>query len=281
MSNFKDMGSIDLKLKLLGGQGIKVDNLELQPYTLSEVREYGYKQYMQNLQWILPTVEDFIASTTDVEKKMILMSERNNLKSFDFFSKLGGAELTEVMLRSMTMIFRNDDIRYMEEQGIVVFDFFKLGVFYIDDNGHLQIDGEKLESIPEEEIRVIHRDNFDEIIQVTKLQNGLTKVKVEEENPVDEETRQLMEQMKKNREKIDKMKQNADGDGDGIDIADIISAVSSKSNSINKFNIWDLTLYQAYDEYARLELIDNYDFSVRAIMAGAEKVDLKHWSSKL
>ncbi|AGI11770.1 hypothetical protein X915_gp231 [Bacillus phage vB_BanS-Tsamsa] len=282
MHNFKELSSIDLKLLLLGGQGIKVDNLELTPYTLAQVRDYGYTKYMQNLQWILPSVEDFIASTTDIEKKMILMAERNSLKSFDFFSKLGGAELTQVMLMSLAMIFQNNDIRYLEDQGIVVFDFFKLGIFYRDEDGHFQINSEKLDSIPEEDFKVVHRDNFDEIIQVVKLQNGLTKVKVEEENPVDEETRKLMAQMKENREKVNKLKQNEQGDdGDGIDIADIISAVSSKSSSINKFNIWDLTLYQMYDEYARLELIDNYDFSVKAIMAGAEKVDLKHWSSKL
>ncbi|UGO46276.1 hypothetical protein PQE74_gp193 [Bacillus phage vB_BanS_Chewbecca] len=281
MHNFKELSSIDLKLLLLGGQGIKVDNLQLTPYTLAQVRDFGYTKYMQNLQWVLPSVEDFIASTTDIEKKMILMSERNSLKSFDFFSKLGGAELTQVMLMSMAMIFQNKDIRYLEDQGIVVFDFFKLGIFYRDEDGHFQINSEKLDSIPEEEFKVIHRDNFDEIIEVVKLQNGLTKVKVEEENPVDEETRALMEQMKKNREKVNQMKQNGQDDGEGIDLADIISAVSSKSNTINKFNIWDLTLYQLYDEYARLELIDNYDFSVKAIMAGAEKVDLKHWSSKL
>jgi len=79
-----------------------------------------------------------------------------------------------------------------------------------------------------------------------------------------------MELMRKKIEGKKKKQQSDDGDGE-IDISDIISAVSSKSHSINKLNVWQLTLYQLYDEYARLELIDNYDFSIRAMMAGAEK----------
>src|SRR5690606_21056773 len=122
-------------------------------------------------------------------------------------------------------------------------------------------------------------------ISVIKLQNYLEKPSevTKEENPADEETRKLLEHMKKMREKVEakKKRQREDDDENNIDIADIISAVSSKSNSINKINIWNLTLYQLYDEYARLELIDNYDFSIKAMMAGADKVDLRHWSSKI
>jgi len=280
---YRDLRSIDLKLKLLGGKGIKVDNLDITPYTLGEIRDMGYTYYMNQLQWLLPTVDDFIKSTEDIEKKMVLMTERNKLKSFDFFSTLGGRELKEVAITALSTVFKTSDIYFLDAQGMIVFDFFKLGIFYKDEDGRFQIDSEKLDKLPEENLRVIHRDNFDEVIQVMKLQNGIAKVNKEDiENPADEETRKLMEQMKENREKVNRMKSLEQPDGDdSIDIADIISAVSSKSNSINKFNIWDLTLYQLYDEYGRLELIDNYDVSVRAIMAGAEKVELNHWSGKI
>ncbi|MDS7057046.1 hypothetical protein NXG04_07085 [Klebsiella pneumoniae] len=285
MLQYRDSSSIDLRLKLLSGKGIKVDNLELIPYTLNEIiNGIGYSRYMESVQWLLPTVDDFIKSTTDIEKKMILMTERNKLKVFDFFSTLGGTELKQVVLMALAIIFRNDDIRFLDEQrGIIVFDFFKLGIFYKDEEGMIQLDSKKLENLPEEDFKVIHRDNFDEIVQVIKLQSGLTKLNKEDvENPADEETRKLMEQMKENRDKVNKIKMlEKQEDDEPIDISDIVSAVSSKSHSINKFNIWDLTLYQLYDEYARLELIDNYNFSIKAIMAGAEKVDLKHWSSKI
>ncbi len=94
-----------------------------------------------------------------------------------------------------------------------------------------------------------------------------------------------MEIMENNRKKVEakkKAKRLAEhGEEEQIDISDIISAVSQKSNTVDIFNIWNLTLYQLYDAYTRLELIDGYEFSIKAMMAGAENVDLKHWSSKI
>ena len=66
-----------------------------------------------------------------------------------------------------------------------------------------------------------------------------------------------------------------------MDISDIISAVSSKSNTISKLNVWDLTLYQLYDEYKRLHAINQYEVNIQALMNGAEGIELKDWSAKL
>ncbi len=66
-----------------------------------------------------------------------------------------------------------------------------------------------------------------------------------------------------------------------MDFYSIVSAVSTKSNSINKLNVWDLTLHQLYDEFDRLQIIDGYNTSLAAMMQGAEIKDLKHWASKV
>ena len=279
------MAEVDLKLSLLSGGKIHLDNLSIVPYTLGEIKDYGYTKYTQNLQWVSLSVEDFINSVDDEEKKKFLEEQKDNLKTFDFYIKLGGRELYESLIQALSMVFRTDDIRVLSE-GVIALDFVKLGVFYYDDDGNMLVNDDKLEELTEDEIKIIHRENFDDIMRIVKLQNYLEKPKVDKEelNPADEEVRKLQEHMKKMREKVEKAKrqqQEFEGDDREVDIADIVSAVSSKSNSINKLNIWDFTLYQVYDEYARLELIDNYDFSIRAIMAGAEKIDLKHWSSRL
>lgn len=283
----RDVNELDLKLLLLSGSKIKVDNLKVEPYTLEEIKDYGYTNYMMNLQWISISTDDFIKSVLDIEKRVFLETERANLKTFDFYIKLGGQEMLEGLLVALGMIFKTDDVRVLDDKAIAI-DFEKLGILTPNEDGELSIDSDKLNTINETELKLVHRDNFDDIVETVKLQNYLTKPKSEkkelEDNPADEATRLLMEQMKKNEEKVQKVKKRQslanDEDEDGIDIFDIISSVSTKSNSINKLNIWALTLYQMYDEYARLELIDNYDFSIKAMMAGAEKVDLKHWSSK-
>lgn len=286
MKDFREIESVDLKLRLLSGSSIKVDNMELFPYTMEEIKDYGYSKYMMNLQWLSITVDDFIKSVLDIEKRMLLEVERNKLKTFDFYTRLGGQEMLEGMLEALAMIFKTDDVRVIE-QGVIAIDFVNKGILVENKDGDLVVNDEVLESYNEEEITLIHRENFDSIVEAVKVLNFLKKPiekKNREENPADDATKQLLEQMKKNEEKVKKIKQREredDGDDADIDISDIISAVTVKSNSINKLNVWKLTLFQLYDEYARLELIDNYDFSIKAMMAGAEKIDLKHWSSRL
>lgn len=282
--NYKEMNDIDLKLFLLSGGKITVDNIDIEPFKLKEIRDFGYTKYMRNLQWITITIDDFIESVEDTEKREYLKEQ--GIKAFDFYIKLGGRDFLEMLLTGLKMIFKTDDVRVLQD-GVIAIGFFDIGVFKYDENNKLFVDNSVLDTLKEDEIMLVHRDNFDDIVNVIKLQNYLEKPsskKQSEENPADEETRKLLEHMKKMKEKVEakkKAQKRQDSGDNEIDISDIISAVSSKSNSINKLNVWELTLYQLYDEYSRLELIDNYDFSVQAIMAGAEKVDLKHWSSKI
>jgi hypothetical protein len=287
--NFKETSEVDLKLKLLSGISIYIeDQLEVKPYTIKEIIEYGFTKYMNNLQWISLTMKDFIDSFVSENKKNILMDHEEDLKIFDFFIKLGGQELQDNLMIALAMIFRTDDVKILDD-GAIAIDFGKLDIYKRDDNGQLFLDQEKLESLSETEVKLIHRDNFEDLVHVAKLQNYMVKPKKRDEpeaNPADEETKKLMDHMKMMKEKVEAKKNEQKNQDDGnseIDISDIISAVSTKSYSMNKFNIWDLTLYQLYDEYGRLELIDEYDFSIRAMMAGAEakKIKLKHWSSKL
>lgn len=283
MANYKDLNELDLKLHLLSGSQIAIDNILLKPYQLKEIRDYGYTKYINDIQWLSLGIDDFINSISDTQKKDFLIEQKENLKVFDFFIKLGGTDVFERLTQSLGMIFRTDDIKVIGE-GIIGIDFEKMGILTKVKNSYV-VNQDILESIEEKDIRLVHRDNFDDIIEVVKLQNYLMKAeeKDDEINPANDEVRALMEHMQKMREKVEAKKRaqkSQDGDMD-IDISDIISAVSSKSNSINRFNIWDLTLYALYDEYSRLELIDSYETSIRAIMAGAEKINLRHWASKL
>lgn len=288
MKNFKDMPEEDLMLELLSGSKgcLNVGNLSIYPYTLQEIKDYGYSNYMLNLQWLSLTVDDFIKSVLDIEKRVYLEVEKSKLKTFDFYIKLGGEQMLYGLLVALAMIFKTDDVRVLGDSAIAV-DFVKNGVLFEDENGEIITDEDRLEELDESEIKIITRDNFDDIVEAVKLQNYLKKpdkIKNDEMNPADEETRKLMERMKELNEKVEEKKRQqkkAYGEDEEINISDIVSAVTTKSNSINKLNVWDHTLYQLYDEYARLELIDNYDFSIRAMMAGAEKIDLKHWSSKI
>ena len=270
-------------MSLLKGASIKVENLLLKPYTLSEIEEYGYSKYMQNLQWMFISVEDFITSFNDMGKSNILKKNKDNLKAFDFYYKLGGNETLMMLISSIKMLFRTEDVIILDG-GIVAINFEKKGIVKRDEKGSINVDSEILESYNTDELEIVHRDNFDDIVEVVKLQNYITKPQKDAKaNPADERAEELLRQMEENRRKVEAKKNvnKSNSDDDNVDISTIISAVSSKSHSINKLNIWDFTIYQLYDEYSRLELIDGYNFSIKAMMAGAGKVDLKHWSSKI
>ena len=284
MLDFKDFKDIDLKLHLISGSEIKIENLVIKPYTLEEIKNYGYSNYMKNIQMMSISMDDFISSIEDDSKRAVLEEQRANLMTFDFYIKFGGEELLYSLLFALMMVFRTDDVRMLDDK-IIAIDFIKKGFLDYDENGNI-FSTSNFENANEDEIKLIHRENFDNIAKIVQLQNYLIKpeVKIEEEELyADEETRKLMEEMARHRKKVEEKKkaQRESDENENIDISDIISAISSKSNSINRFNIWQFTLYQIYDEYSRLELIDNYDFSIRALMAGAKDIDFKHWSSKI
>lgn len=286
MNNLADMNNLDIKLKLLSGDKFNVGSINIVPYNLWEVKDYGYSSYMDNIKWITVGIDDFLESFVDEQKREILKEQSSKLKSFDFYVKFGGKEFQEILIISLCMIFRTDDVKIIDDSSVAI-DFEKNGFIVEDDKGNKVIDIEALDNADESKVILITRDNFDEIVEIVKYQNYLASPdkdsKENKSNPVDEATRKLMEQMEANREKVAKKKKFHEGkdEREQPDIYDIISAVSAKSNSINKFNIWELTLYELYDEYSRLELFEEYKINIKAMMAGAEKIDLRNWSSKL
>lgn len=63
---------------------------------------------------------------------------------------------------------------------------------------------------------------------------------------------------------------------------DLISAVAAKDSSLDIISVWNLTMFQLIQCLRRLSLIDNYEFSMQALLAGADskKIEVQHWTSK-
>lgn len=281
--NLTGFDDTDLKLLLLSGSSIFIDGIEIKPYTMKEIiSQMGYANYLSKVQVLSLTVKDFINNISDLELRMEMEVKKNELKPFDFFTEIAGDSMFEPMVDALSILLRTDDI-LMIEQGVLAINFVKRGFVYFDDDGVLQANSEKIDNAQDNELTYINRDTFDEIVNAISYQNFLKKLTVQAKNynPADEETQRLIEQMEKNSKRIREIeKREAQENDDETDIADMISAIASKSNTLNKYNIWDLTIYQLYDEYSRLEIIDSYNFSLKAMMAGADNVELKHWSSR-
>lgn len=246
------MMDVDLKLKLFGGRPIKAEGYgDIAPLKVAEIIDIGYSEYMKCLNIMTLEVNDFLQQDID------------EIHVFDLIVAFGGEEIEKAFEQALSLFLHGEAI--VDKENLRV--FIKKS---------------------EEDIRIVNRDNYDAIQDIIKWQNYLKNFdekKFDDFNPADEETRRLKEQMDavaKRRDEL-KRKQNQDDSedvNDNIDFYDILSAISSKSFGVSELNVIDLTVYQVYRKFKRLEIIEQYDISIKSILAGAKDIKLRHWSSK-
>lgn len=121
----------------------------------------------------------------------------------------------------------------------------------------------------------IDENNLEEIVKCLRLVNCIDGTKKHIRN------KELDEKIAKARAKIKERLGRIPGDEDDITFKDLVSVLTSKHPSLNLLNVWDLTYYQFNDQFKRMQLVDNYEISVRQIIAGFENAKLKHYITKL
>lgn len=248
------MEEVDLKLKLFSGRAINAEGYGLiEPLTVGEIVDFGYTEYMKCLNIMTLSASDFLDEVPD------------GLHVLDLLIVYGGEEIESAFVQALSFFLHGEVVVDKEDVRV----FVKVG---------------------ETGIFVVDKSNYNEVQEVIKWQNYINNFDEKNLNsnfdPADEETRKLKEQMDaiaKRRDAL-KKKQNqndTENDDDNIDFYDILSAISSKSFGVSELNVVDLTVYQVYRKFKRMEIIDQYDISIKSILAGAKDVHLRHWSSKL
>lgn len=243
------------KLNLILGERIKTsqDWLSLKQYTIKDISDIGYDMYMGYIAFITMSVDDFIKEQINNPIYMDLYTQRHSLNSLYFH----------------IMYSLNDSYREM---------FEKVLSFLIGDSDieiSVEVDSNRVlcKISSSEDVKLIDSDIFDEIIFLVKLYNGMASISDEDgSNPYDERARAMAEKMKRNRERVEKIKaQEKDEKPRGLH--DIISAVTVMSPSVNKFNVSDLTLFQLYDEFNRIYTIESYEMSKTAMFFGGSEME--------
>lgn len=247
----------DLKYLLFGGLPILAEGYgKIRPLTVKEVIEFGYTNYMVCLNLLNLEKEDLLK--VDINDAGI-MEALKDINALEVLITLGGEELQEKLCESLGFFLGGEAILDKEEMSIII-------------------------KFDEDHYEIVNRDNYDSIREVIKWQNYINHFTEAKGSftPADEKARKLkerMEALKKKTEEL-KRKQNGDEDDSNIEFYDILSAIASKSNSINEINIVELTIYQVYSKFKRLEVIDQYDISIKSMLAGAQNIKLNHWSNK-
>lgn len=249
------MEEVDLKLKLFGGRPVLAKGYgNITPLKIREVVDVGYSEYMQCLNILTLEVKDFLKDSKDID-----LSQYN---VFELIIAFGGEEVEKVFETSLSLFLGGEAIIDKESRRV----FLKKS---------------------DEEILIVDKRNYSEIQEVIKWQNFINSFdekKISGFNPADEETRKLKEQMDAVAKKRDELKKkqnpNEEDDESNLDFYDILSAISSKSYGVSELNVMELTIYQVYRKFKRMEIIEQYDISIKSILAGAQNVKLKHWSSR-
>lgn len=259
MMEYKEMTSTDLNMALLKGSTIHHEGLRIVPYTVGEITEYGYTKYMQDIKSLMLTFDDF---TKGLEEQKVKILKEQNITTFDYYLGIGGEEFKNILLTGLKVIFKTNNVRVNNKRVIIETD---------------------LDSV---ELQVVDSNNFSTLIEIVKIINTISD-NIEEfdsadSNPVDDETRELMNRMKAYRDKVRQVKQDNENENDeGLSFDTLVSAVTVMSHSINKINIWDLTLFQVNDEYRRLSAIEDYHISIKSAMTGMVKdVKIESWVKK-
>ena len=155
--------------------------------------------------------------------------------------------------------------------------FFQETVSFYDDFGFFYV-GDL------ENKRYIHKDNYEYVKIVIKVVNDMEKSRQKEEkeyNPGNAKAKEIADRLKKAREQVNKIKGKS-SENESISFADLVSAFCIHGN-VNIKEVWDLTIYQFNNQFQRMQVFDDYDISIRSLLAGADpnKVEVKHYVRKL
>ena len=138
-------------------------------------------------------------------------------------------------------------------------------------------------------VGVINRSNFKDVVDIILQRNS---VQMEEEITAEDLTKvknknkvmQLMEKMKKGQKQLDKTrekKREEKGVASDTELANIISCVAAKNhNGLNMINIWDMTIYNLYEQFKLIRENNMHDAETLSVYVWGDesnKFDIDAW----
>lgn len=215
--------------------------------TLRDISKISYYTYCMFLSCLKQKTDDYFEM---IKEKGISIDENLIINSSKFDLIILDEYLRKIIINAFNFFFIED----------VVFDNKNSDICTFNQDGNL--------------IGVINKDNYTDVINVI-LQRVRSYSKLDDEEDIllkakNKRGRKIFEKIYKERKKKQKTKVSK-GD-DGQTLPNIISSVSAFSNNTNYVQIWDLTVYQLYDLFDRLTLIDQYNISSTGVSVwGDEK----------
>lgn len=229
----------EVKLKTLANLPVRYGSILIKPKTLLEIIDFGFNNYLHAIATVTSTIKQWIPDYEDKEGKTTLQC----------LYDLGIPELIESYLDSLSYLLdtnvgiSNNQVYFNNKQSVTF-------------------------------------DQFSEIVEIIKTQNlALEKSSRQEYNPKTKKAKEMAEQMKKLKEKVNSLKK---GNGENnLSFFDLIEIAALHSN-ISLVEIFELNYFQFNIHFNRLKLMKDYEMNINAFFS--DKLEFKHvksWLTKI
>lgn len=241
-----------MKLKLdyfdlISPDPISIQNIgHLLSPTLRQISELGINMYNYYLSIVLMTPEMFFTMLKQQEQFDSLSDEEKDvLNIFDLFIL---KEETQEILRKIIDFFIIEDV-----------------IFYKPNNCFIVT--KDVSNIQDNIIGIIDRENYGALCDLICQLNNIKSKQNEDLSKAKGKALEILKKIQKGR--TEKQKNNKSDKK--MELGNVISAVANKHPSLNIINIWNLTVCQLWDAFARLTNNSIYDIQAMSVAAWGDK----------
>lgn len=130
---------------------------------------------------------------------------------------------------------------------------------------------------------IINSKNYSDVLDIILQRVHITPDKTEVTDITKIKNKRGLKIYKRMQQVKRKFKKTSGGNPD-LSLPNIISSVAVRSLSLNWINIWDITIYQLFNEFERLQIIDQYDIASTQVSVWGDKekkFKFGAWSSNI
>lgn len=215
----------------------------IQLIDIAKISYYTYAQYVTHIRMTPEDYFDTYYKNQEIDIDVIINSTKFDLVLTD-------DQFRSIITAALNFFFVEDFKFYPEYCAFITYS--------LDDNGKKQIKG------------IINKENYADILSII-----LQRIHIlPDENEVDDISKiknklgkKIYKKIIKQRKKFKKIK----AQNPNYTLPNIIAAVASKSESLNWNNIWTISVFQLFDVFERMRIIDTYNIASIQVAAWGDK----------
>lgn len=255
------------RLKILQGEPVDFGPLKIYQPKLKEINEIGYLEYARITNLLTISESELLLF---YHKEKIENGETNpflylfvqSLKSPIFFLEL-----------------RMGFFTYLKEE--VFLDVKNKGFKFLVETEKTLPSGKIIKA---KEFYYLNQNNFPDFQNIIRIINMSEE---EEEDEIITDNLEMKKKFEEARKKLKLAKAKAKAEKgnqkNGISLSEVVSSLCAYGIGYTLFNVWELTIYQLYDQFKRCQMKEEYETGTQMLLAGVDskKVDLQYWMKKI